>query len=58
MHSTRKINRSEYPIRYKGYWIHKNPLTGQMWIEKDSCFIGYCSNRDRAETIINELVTQ
>lgn len=55
---SRKVIRAEYPIRYKGYWVHKNPLTGQMWIEKEGGFIGYCSSRENAESVINELVTK
>jgi hypothetical protein len=46
----------EFPILYKGYWIEKNPMTGQMWVEKQGHHIGYCSSVEHGKQIINELV--
>jgi len=38
---------------YKGYLIRTNPLTGTMWIEKDSYFIGYVFDKGAAKQLID-----
>lgn len=43
-------------VAYRGYLIRSNPLTGQMWIEKDTFLIAHATSLEDARATIARLV--